>query len=243
MARPEIQLEIGLTLPILYEDHAVLAIDKPAGWLLVPEDWTRTSQNLLLELMTSVKLREFWARSRNIRFIRNVHRLDRETSGVLVLAKTHGALTALGELFETRQVEKFYLAVVTGSPTSEQWVCSANISPEPKSNNKMRVDRHGKEAITEFRVLQRLPGKTLIEAHPLTGRTHQIRLHLADAGFPVAGDTLYGRVSGVGKEKHPFGLRAVALRYRDPFRKKAVFIQASTKEFRTLFGFPDKKES
>ena len=112
----EIEFFDGTLVPILYEDRSVLAIDKPAGWLLVPEKWKNTSRNLQRELMLSLGAGEYWARSRNLKYIRFVHRLDAETSGVLLLAKSAGALSALSELFETRLVRKKYLAVVDGIP-------------------------------------------------------------------------------------------------------------------------------
>jgi RluA family pseudouridine synthase len=227
-----IELFDGTCVPILYEDRSVLAIDKPAGWLLVPESWKNTSRNLQRELMLSLSAGEFWARSRNLKYIRFIHRLDSETSGVLLLAKSPGALTALSELFETRLVRKKYLAVVDGIPKETSWECDLKLSPEPGAKGFVRVDeRNGKEAQTAFRVLRSAGGKTLIEASPMTGRTHQIRVHLAAAGYPVFGDQLYGGTRG------DFSLRAVELSYTDPFQKRPVRVMAPTDEFLRRFHF------
>src|SRR5262252_8962645 len=111
MAKPNfIELPTGETIPILYEDRSVLAIDKPAGWMLVPFSWQKTSRNLQAALTSSIAARDFWARSRNLKFLRFVHRLDAETTGILLLAKSHGAVEAFGNLFESRKMEKSYLA-------------------------------------------------------------------------------------------------------------------------------------
>src|SRR5438045_9080171 len=107
MAKPMvIEFPNGATIPIVYEDRVVLAIDKPAGWMLAPDDWDRTQRNLQLALMSSLNAGDFWAQSRQLRFIRFVHRLDADTRGVLLFAKTPGALRACTELFEAQQLEK-----------------------------------------------------------------------------------------------------------------------------------------
>jgi 23S rRNA-/tRNA-specific pseudouridylate synthase len=129
-------------------------------------------------------------------------------------------------------VRKMYFAVVAGIPKENSWECRLKISQEPGAKGQMRVDeKTGKEAQTAFRVLQRGPGAALILAMPATGRTHQIRVHLAAAGHPVLGDSLYG---GAGKE---FALRAVELAYTDPFLKRAVRVTAPTNEFLRRFHF------
>jgi len=233
MAKPNmIELPIGVRVPILYEDRSVLGIDKPAGWMLSPIQWNKTGRNLQRALMLSIQAGEFWARSRNIKYLRFVHRLDAETSGVLLLARSPGALSVLSELFESRRVRKRYLAVVAGIPKETHWVCRLKIAPEPDETGRMRVDAaHGKEAETEFRVLEQGRRRALIEALPLTGRTHQIRVHLAASGCPVAGDRLYG-------EGGPhLGLRAVELSYTDPFQKRPVRVTAPKEEFLRRFDF------
>jgi 23S rRNA pseudouridine1911/1915/1917 synthase len=228
----QIELFDGTCVPILYEDRSVLAVDKPAGWMLAPETWKNTARNLQREMMLSIQAGEYWARSRNLKYVRFVHRLDAETSGVLLLAKSAGALSALSWLFESRLVRKTYLAVVRGIPKKSSWECRLKIFQEPGAKGQMRVDeKTGKDAQTAFRVLQGGEGNALIEAMPLTGRTHQIRVHLAAAGHPVLGDSLYG---GRGGE---FALRAVELSYTDPFLKRPVRVTAPTDEFLRRFHF------
>src|ERR1051325_9661800 len=125
-----IELPTGETIPILYEDRSVLAIDKPRGWMLVPGSWQKTNRNLQMALTSSIAAGDFWARSRNLKFLRYVHRLDAETTGILLLAKSLGAVKTYGELFEGRQMEKGYLAVVHGAPKEQKWTCRLKLGPD-----------------------------------------------------------------------------------------------------------------
>lgn len=231
-----IELPNGATIPILYEDRVVLAIDKPAGWMLAPDDWDRTQRNLQRALVSSVNGGDYWAASRQLRFIRFIHRLDADTTGVVLFAKSQGALRVLSELFETRKVEKRYLAVVEGVPQSEHWTCSLKIGEEPGTQGRMKVDpKNGKDAETNFTVLQVGGNRALIEAAPVTGRTHQIRVHLAASGFPVVGDVLYGAKRA--GDKSPLALRSIGIAYFDPFQKRQIKIVAPVDKFRKQFGF------
>ena len=220
----------------------MLVIDKPPGWMLAPASWDRTGRNLQLALVSAIQAGERWARARRLRYLRFVHRLDADTSGVLLLAKSPGALRAFSQLFRSRQVRKVYWAVVHGRPAQEQWSCRWPLGPDPRHPDRTRIEPHaGKEAETQFRRLQLGPRWALMEARPLTGRTHQIRVHLAAAGHPVVGDSLYGTppqthaaaAAGAGS----LALRAVALDYHDPFRHRAVHIRAPVAEFARRYGF------
>jgi RluA family pseudouridine synthase len=237
MAKPNfIELPTGETIPILYEDRSVLAIDKPRGWMLVPFSWQKTSRNLQAALTSSIKAGDFWARSRNLRFIRFVHRLDADTTGILLLAKSPGAVQSYGELFESRKMEKVYLAAVHRVPAQTEWVCRLKLAPDPDARGQMKVDaRHGKEAETSFRILQTRPASALVEARPFTGRTHQIRVHLAESGHPVLGDELYGPQPA--DKRIALALRAVGLSYFDPFLKHRVLIRAPSGAFVREYGF------
>ena len=258
MAKPTfIELNDGKAtqrIPILYEDRSALAVDKPAGWMLVPFSWQNTNRNLMAALTSSIAAGDFWARSRNLKFLRNVHRLDADTTGILLFAKSMGAVDAYTELFEGRRMEKTYLAVVRGTPKQAVWTCSMPLAPDPRQIGKMKADaRDGKDAETHFRVMQTRPGVseelTLVEARPVTGRTHQIRLHLAAAGHPVLDDTLYGGAEpkpaadrrlyrrNQRNVTEPLALRSIYMAYTDPFQKRSVEIHAPVEEFLKQFGF------
>ena len=224
-------------IPILYEDRSVIAIDKPRGWMLVPHTWQKTDRNLQAAISSSIAGREFWASSRNLKFLRHVHRLDADTSGVLLLAKSPGGVETFSELFEDRKMEKTYWAVVTGVPKQNEWTCQLKIGPDPRQFGRMRVDaKEGKASETHFKVLETRGNFSLVEARPITGRTHQIRVHLLESGSPIVGDELYGRREG----RWPLGLRAMTLAYPDPFTKRRVEIHAPMKDFLKEFGFSPK---
>jgi len=233
MAKPmRIQLPGCDAIPILYEDRSVIAIDKPAGWMLVPVSWQRTQRNLQAAILSSIEAGDFWARSRSLRFLQYIHRLDAETSGVMLFAKSRGALDAIGDLFEARQVEKVYHAVTAFEPRQKQWDCEIPLAPDPRRHGRMHDDPEGKDAYTAFKWVASAGGRHLIECRPRTGRQHQIRLHLTLGGCPIVGDYLYGPDEGGA-----LALRASGIAYWDPFSRKPVGVRSPSLAFLRPHGF------
>lgn len=170
------------SIDILLEDDHLLVVNKPAGTLTVPGRHG------------GVSLREVIAARLKIdAFLLLVHRLDRQTSGVLILAKTKEAQRALAGQFQSRQVRKEYLALVRGSPPDDRGTVDVLMGPHTRVTGKMTVKQNkGKHSRTDWEVVERFTGITLVRCRPLTGRQHQIRVHLSAIGLPLLVDPLYG---------------------------------------------------
>src|SRR5688572_339740 len=168
---------------ILYRDALMLIIDKPAGLAVHPGPKGGPNlEDLLDGLRFGLPRRPELA-----------HRLDRDTSGCLVLGRHHRALRRLGRLFTAGRVEKIYWAVVEGAPPAEAGRIDLPLGRRNQERGWwMKVDPEGRPSITDYRVLGRDGALTMLELRPLTGRTHQLRVHLAALGCPVLGDPIYG---------------------------------------------------
>jgi RluA family pseudouridine synthase len=186
--------------PVIFEDDAVIAFDKPSGLLVAPDRWDKARANLM-----------DMVHERMGRHVANIHRLDAGTSGVLLCAKTKPGLDLLTGQFQSKTVSKVYLALVVVLPLDramkvidpvrasdgglpDAFSIDLALGEDAARPGRMRVfrKRGGKASRTDFRVLERFGRYALIECRPLTGRTHQIRVHLAAAGAPVLNDPFYG---------------------------------------------------
>ena len=182
-------------IPILFEDEHLLALDKPARLLTSPDRFDLARPNLMQLLHAGIEAGKPWVREHNLVYLSNAHRLDADTSGVLLLAKNKPALVALADLFGSEKPVKKYHALVRGTPAEEKFEVNASLSTHPLKLGLMRVDPEtGMKSKTRFEVLEDFPrhGYALLQCEPLTTRLHQIRVHLRHAGLPVVGDEPYG---------------------------------------------------
>lgn len=194
----------SIPLTLVYEDEDLLIVDKPAGLVVhpAPGHATGTLVNALLGLGTS------YGGIAGVERPGIVHRLDRDTSGLIMVARNDRAQASLMAQLKARRVKKTYLALVLGGVAAAVGRIEAPIGRDPKHRTRMAVVPDGRPAITGYRVRERFEGWTLLELDLVTGRTHQIRVHLDAIGHPVAGDPVYG--TGTSR-RGPEGLRRLFL--------------------------------
>ena len=217
---------------VIFEDDYIMVVNKPAGMLSVPgrkesaEECSANNNNLSIE--------EYFAhnsklKTQNSKFLKAVHRLDMDTSGLLVLAKSEPVYINLQRQFASREVKKRYEAILDGRPAISEGRISLPLIADIMDRPRQRVDyENGKQAITDYRVEQLLPeGRTLVCLYPLTGRTHQLRVHCAhQSGLacPILGDPLYGH----GNRKTRMCLHAAMVEFRHPVTGERMRFEASS---------------
>ena len=173
-----------LPFTIIYEDARIIAVNKSAGIAVSGDRWDDSKDRLDILVRDSLPQPQK---------IFRVHRLDRDTSGLVVFAKNSGSHSALSRIFENREIYKRYIAVVNGRPLWKEEECALPLIPDGNKKHMTIVDKYrGKKSLTRFRVLGSAGTFSVVEALPETGRTHQIRVHAAALGFPVVCDRLYG---------------------------------------------------
>lgn len=204
-----------MNITIIYEDNDILVLNKPTGLITHPKNVNDTQDSVtgwLIEKYPKLKNvgEPFIASSKEIPRAGVVHRLDKDTSGLLIVAKNDAAFFYLKDLFQERNIKKYYLALVEGRPKKSKGIISVplgriGLKRTTKIVGNKLIDK--KEAETEYKVVKEFLDFTLLEVAPRTGRTHQIRVHLNSIGHPVAGDPIYG----FKKSSPPPGLKRLFL--------------------------------
>lgn len=164
---------------IIFENEDFIVINKPSGLLSIPD-----------RMQSTVSLKELL--QQRFEEIYTIHRLDKETSGLILFAKNKEAHQKFSQLFENREVEKYYLGIVLGVPQPYEQIIEAPITSHAKIANKMQVHSSGKPAVTGYKVIESFSAYALVAFRLYTGKTHQIRLHMSHIGHPVVCDSLYG---------------------------------------------------
>lgn len=226
-------------LEIVFENDEYVAINKPHGLLSIPD---RTQSEKSLKEMLIEKYGSIYT----------VHRLDKDTSGLIIFAKTETAHKFFSALFEERKIDKYYLGVVHGAPAESSGLIEAPISEHPVNKGVMTIHRNGKPSSTGFTVLESHRSYSLVEFQLHTGRTHQIRVHAKSLGHPLVADPLYGdgkplllsslkknfHLSKHDEEERPMinrlALHSYKLLFTDPSGNRVELMANMPKEFRAL---------
>ena len=215
----------ALPLRIVYEDDDLLVVDKAAGMAVHPSAGHSAGTLVHALLAYSPTLSGLAGKSRP----GIVHRLDMDTSGLIMVAKNDAAHLALAKQLQDRRVEKTYVALVEGHVEPPEGMIDAPIARHPTQRRKMAVAAGGRESRTRYNVLREIDGYSLLELHPETGRTHQLRVHLASIGHPVAGDRVYGRTKRPGPFPRQF-LHAQRLVFAHPRTGQRIEVEAELPE-------------
>ena len=222
-----------IPLNIIYEDNDILIINKEKGMVVHPGAGNPDG-TLVNAIMAKCKdsLSGIGGKIRP----GVVHRIDKDTSGLVIIAKNDKTHIDISDQIKNREVEKTYLALVRGNIKENEAVINMPIGRSTKDRKKMAVDKKGKEALTEFKVLERYDGFTYVEVKIKTGRTHQIRVHMAEIGYPIVGDEVYSN------GRNPFGIKgqmlhAAKLGFIHPITKEKVVFEAPLpKYFQNILG-------
>jgi 23S rRNA pseudouridine1911/1915/1917 synthase len=215
-----------MNLDVLYEDNHCLVVNKPAG---IPSQADASGADSLVDAAARY-LKDRYDRPGNV-YVGLVHRLDRPTSGVVLLARTSKAASRLSEQFRAGRIEKVYWAIVEGAPAADEGTWTDRIEKDRRTNVSRRLDGEdegGKEARVAFRVLDTWPDSARLELRPMTGRSHQLRVQLASRGMPIVGDVRYGAggrlraLDGGGR----IALHARRLTFTHPTRGEAMSFEA-----------------
>jgi len=205
----------AIPIRVVYEDDDVLVVDKPAGMVVHPSAGHPTGTLVHALLGRAASRNESLGSVAGVGRPGIVHRLDRDTSGLLVVAKTDAAQAALMKQFSAREVDKEYVALVRGEAPAARGRIEAPVGRDPRDRQRMAVVARGRSAVTDYEVIGSGGGYTLLRLQPHTGRTHQLRAHLSYLRLPIAGDLRYGGGVGPGELRRQF-LHATRLAFARP---------------------------
>lgn len=212
-------------MEILYIDQWLMVINKPAGILSIQDGYDRTTPHV--RTILEPEFGRCWI----------VHRLDKETSGTFLLARTKEVHRSLSILFETRQIKKEYRAVVLGIPPDREFEINLPLRINADRHHRTRVDfKKGKIAQTNIEIIQLMENRSLISAAPLTGYTHQIRAHLAYVNLPIIGDLLYRKISKIDTDEfilkyHHLALHSYSIEFTHPVTQQHMEIVSEPPQF------------
>ncbi len=205
----------SIPLRVAYEDADLLVVDKPAGMVVHPSAGHQTGTLVHALMGRAIERGESLGSIAGVGRPGIVHRLDRDTSGLLVVAKSDAAQASLMRQFEAREVEKEYVALVRGPAPAARGRIEAPVGRDPHDRQRMAVVAGGRSAVTDYEVIGSQGPHTLLRLRPHTGRTHQLRAHLSYLKLPIVGDLRYGGGAGPGELRRQF-LHAVRLTFRRP---------------------------
>jgi 23S rRNA pseudouridine1911/1915/1917 synthase len=218
---PEQVLPEDIPLDIIYEDEYMLVVNKPAGMVVHPAAGHKSGTLVNAVVAHCPQVIDVGGADR----AGIVHRLDKDTSGLILVAKDEETRDVLQHQFKRRQVAKTYLALVEDQVQPREGIIEAAVGRDKRQRKKMAVVRSGREAQTTYRAIEYFPNHTLLEVRPHTGRTHQVRVHLAWLGYPIVGDAVYGnRRQPLLKSRH--FLHAARLRLTHPVTGVEVAFEA-----------------
>ena len=216
-----------IAVDIIYEDKDIIVVNKPKGLVVHPANGN--PDGTLVNAIMAICKGSLSGIGGEIR-PGIVHRLDKDTSGILIIAKNDEAHINLSEQIKNREVKKTYIALVRGFVKENEATINMPIGRSPKDRKKMAVVKNGKNAITHIKVLERFNNYTLLQVNIETGRTHQIRVHLSEIGYPIVGDYIYSN------GKNEFGivgqcLHAKSLKFRHPITNEEMYLEAELPQY------------
>jgi len=203
--------------PIIFEDDYIIGLDKPANLIVHPAPSVKESTLVDILLKTFPSLIDIGPPHR----AGIIHRLDKNTSGIILIAKSNDVLTHLSKQFKNREIKKQYIALIDGHPNEKNAIINAPLGRNPTKKSTVSITNSGKPSITTYKVLKTYPQHSLVEVFPKSGRTHQIRVHFSAIGHPIAGDTTYGSKTKIDN-RHFLHAKSIEFFHPNTLKKQII---------------------